>query len=1556
MKRLLALLALLFALPAWAEPTAIAQLPLMNISGSGTVQPNLMLLYDNSGSMNFNYTPDYVNLRSTCRLGNTMADNTTACVAGHPPFASADFNRQYYDPKVRYMPPMKADGTYYGELDAGATGDWKSVPNDVFGVNRTDLLGNRNDNSTTNLVTGFPDLYWCVGRNNNCDYNRTGYTYPTNSRDYAQYFTANPYYYTINVAEYCLDATMTDCRAASASGGPPSDLYKVPARVRFCNARDLKYCQAKYVGDYIYPRFSGDSQASAWYGTITIGSSAGNQARTIESVSAVGVAGTDVITANAVSAANGTNTADKQLELARALARSIVDRTGLANQFTACLMSPGNSGVPSCASLGISLAGNNVVGVLPIVCPEGVVGKSIGDCTLVTDNSRAGTNLMVASGTGATALLRISGTTNGSSNQVISNFSLNGVSLFARSLSLERGKSATWVASRIRDFINESMAGKGTIRAYVGGDANSSPICRAEPATTLCVVDSSGNADGKSVSYDGPTNNTVLFWSYLSLTRVAAASDSMAISTTGMGSSVFVRTDIVPTRSIYPRYPNRSDCTGTFCTYAQEMTNFANWYGYYKTRNQMMKTAVGQAFGPINDKYNVGLVSLSVAADEGTMNPPKPFAGRDRTKWYADLYGMNTSGATPVRLALNAIGKMYANRAPYNFEGDERVVKFACQQNFTFITTDGYWNGGAPSGIASNDNRQDASRFCLQLKGCPDPRPQRTPSLADIALYWYNGGWDGTGDPPEIATLRLDLEGAVGAVPAAGGENNRLHMRTYALGLGVDGIMTYEPNYDVAPLPGGDLYKIISQEKKGCPWNDDGPWVWPDPVTGENSGSAAYQSRVDDLWHAAINGHGKYFSASDPLQVVEGLRSALANIEVKTGAAAAAATSTPNISQNDNDIFSATFTTVRWFGRLAKRSVDVATGEVSTTESWNTSDTLGAKVDAGSDERRIYMRKPNGARANFLYAEMDVERAWFDNKCSALTQCASMSAANRQIVNNGANIVNWLRGQQQHADDTVLRSYSRTTVGEDSGNSSLPIVLGDIASSKPAYLREPRRNFDRDGYSAYKIANAGRAATVFAAANDGMLHAFDAGSGEETWAYAPRITMQKLHLLASTTYGTNHIFSVDGSPEVADVKIGDTWKTVLVAGLNAGGRGYYALDVTNPADPQPLWEICADSAVCSGIHHEPQIGYSFGNPQFGTIKDEANGEEKWVVFLTSGYNNIPGTDGVAGGDGKGYLFVVDIATGRILRKISTDVGSVGTPSGLAKITAITNDPNNDPLVTYVYGGDNTGKMWRFDFTVPGTTTRLLMGDAGVDKPFTTRPEVTACRVERPLLDEDGDEDESGKTVPGAQRVVVFGSGRLLDLVDVENTKRQSAYVLKDSGATIGASGWPGTSMVKRQLARIEDEEEEEAEDADEDAIKKAVPYSISGNDVDLVRQDGWYVDFDQNTGERVNLDPKVVAGTVNVVTNLPSSSTACSVGGTSVMYQLNVCTGRAASPDGVAGYPLAASAAVGFIVVRLPSGALKTITTTADGSMVTGRFPPSETTEAHRAGWRRVRE
>ena len=77
------------------------------------------------------------------------------------------------------------------------------------------------------------------------------------------------------------------------------------------------------------------------------------------------------------------------------------------------------------------------------------------------------------------------------------------------------------------------------------------------------------------------------------------------------------------------------------------------------------------------------------------------------------------------------------------------------------------------------------------------------------------------------------------------------------------------------------------------------------------------------------------------------------------------------------------------------------------------------------------------------------------------------------------------------------------------------------------------------------------------------------------------------------------------------------WKTVLVAGLNKGGRGYYALDVTDSGGaPKQLWEFCADPAVCA--LNDPDLGLTFGNPQFGTLADG-----RWVVFVTSGYALLP---------------------------------------------------------------------------------------------------------------------------------------------------------------------------------------------------------------------------------------------------------------------------------------------------------------------------------------------
>jgi type IV pilus assembly protein PilY1 len=1562
MKKILGfLMLLLLGGTAFAAVTSIAQLPLLNITGTGNVKPNLMLLYDNSGSMSYAFTPDYVDDNSTCRSRATMGGGTRGCSAGQPPFNSSDFNRQYYDPKVTYTPPVKSDGTSYASMTSANTSKWTSVTTDGFGVNTKDLLGA--SASSTSLVDSFPDLKWCDTNKANCVYNTATYTYPNDSRYTPVVFYKNPYYYTINVAEYCTDDTLTKCQV-TAVGAPAPVGYPKAAKVRWCDSTGLTNCQAKYSSSFKYPRFSNpNGGVVAAYGTITINASAGANPMSIDSVTVGEPGGPVVITDVAVPASSGTNSATKQAVVATSLAASIIAKTGLANQYLACVKTPNptSSTVPACSTYGISLGANNIVAVVPIDCLPGTTSKAVGICSVLPDATRSGWSLSVNAPPvpvqitdPATALISVSGKAS-SSVTLKSGTSLGGTRVLGTDLSIAKNATSADVATAIAAKIGTT----NTIKAYVGGN-NVSTACAGQPGTVVCLVDTSATSGGATVSMGSMsvTNSGITFATTAASTPTVVY-DVIPTATApfGAGAAVFVRTDIVPGNS-YPKADSRSDCAGSGCTYDEEMTNFANWYAYYKTRNQMMKTAVGQAFQPLNSNYNVGIVALETAAAEAPMTPPGAFSSTVRSTWYDSLYAMSGSQSTPLRPALNAVGKMYANQAPYVAASGKEVVQYPCQQNFTFLTTDGYWNGGAAQvaglvkdartgkmvpglvDLPSNDEKEDANRFCTRGTGCVDSTPQASNTLADVALYWYNGGSDSTG-----SSLRTSLEDwtRTGLVPAADGENTRLHMNTYTLGLGVDGIMNYEDKYE-RPKPGGDFYNLITGVTTGCPWNKNGPYVWPDVDLTNTTGGAAVQARVDDLWHAAINGHGKYFSASDPKQVVAGLSSALANIKVRVGAAAAAATSTPNISQQDNDIFSDTFTTVKWYGELTDRKLDPVTGDVGTTTVWNSSNMVGRKVADATDTRSLWMFDPTNATTRlqeFRYSSMTaVEKAWFDNKCTALTQCATLSTSDRAVVNAGANIVDWLRGQQQYADGTIMRAYGRTKDNAPGLSTTLPIVLGDIASSKPAYLREPRKSYTATDYATFKTDQTKkRAATVFVAANDGMLHAFTAATGEEIWAYAPRITMKKLYLQASTTYGTNHQFTTDGSPEVADVKLSSGWGTVLVAGLNAGGRGYYALDVTNPASPKALWELCADPAVCTGNSYDADIGLSFGNPQFGTWKD-AGGVEHWVVFLTAGYNNVPGTDNVNSGTGKGYLYVVDAETGRVLDKTSTGAGDTTTPSGFAKVTAVSLNPATDPKITYVYGGDNTGKMWRFDFTAPGSPKVLQMGDAGVKQPVTSRPEVTMCRV--------NGTDAAGGATSGASAVVVYGTGRLLDLADIANTDIQSVYVLKDAGSAITPTQWRNAvNMSKQKLTKTQS--------------GNGYIYTMAGPAIDLSTQAGWYFDLDQNTGERVNLDPKVVAGTLNVVSNMPTSSTDCSVGGSSNLYQLDVCTGEQVVIDSalgeMAGRTLSTNAAaVGFIIVRLPNGTLKLVATTADGGTVSERLPPSATDEARRAGWRRVRE
>lgn len=1461
-----------------AALTDLASQPLANVSGNAAVKPNVMFLLDSSGSMGWDFNPDWVRYApypaATRNCFDSKDDNdvitttpanatpSTAglkgCVVGDPPYMSSGFNAQYYNPAIRYDPAVNYDGTPMPTQNAANTSNWTLVSTDKYGLQKQDQLGNNVD--YVNLVTGYPDRAWCMNKADaasgpNCVKNNA-YSYPDNTYGYGtttggsvKYIFGAPYYYTIGASEYCTTSDLTTCNVQAAAGG----VYQFPATLRWCTNSSFSNCQGKRTTTgYTYPKIVGTvvsspaAPAVSASGTITVGATA--------DTSPVDIASIVINGANILNPANppivattGTDTSTKRTNTATAIKNAI-------NAYTA---TSGYSATSSSATV-------TVTAVTPGMAPNGY--------TITVTSSAVPV-------TAATGTLTVSSVANPSS---ITALTVNGTSIIGATVNCNYSNNSTNrtnCATNIRDAINAytGISGYSATRSSnvvtitaplsLGSSANGWTIIETGTVGTAATAFTGGAFAGVM-----PTTTTPL----------SGGADAIpAVSPTRVGVAAFGRVNILPGNT-YPKYTARTDCLGgASCTYEEEMTNFANWYTYYRTRMQMMKSSAGHAFLTLSSDYRVGFTTIyntSFSADNSSFVHIGDFDLTKKQQWFAKLYATNPSGGTPLRTALDRIGKLYAGQL--GLSGEYDPVQYSCQQNFTILTTDGYWNDSFSSAtIGNQDNTGEYSdvrtgHFCARANGCYDGNvPNASNTLADVALYYYwndlrtGAGWENN-------------------VPFSDKDPNPAqHMTTFTLGLGVDGLMTFREDYESATS--GDFRRIVTNAT-GCSWSGSGPCNWPLPV-GDT------ETAIDDLWHAAVNGHGTYFSAKDPSALSAGLASALTNLRIRNAAASASATSTPNVTQDDNDIFSATFRTVKWDGEIVAQKIDTATGIILPTNTWQAQALLDARVGDVTDTRTIYTLD-NAAGSlqlkNFSWADLTAsERAYFENKCigaQRLSQCNTLDAAQQILANDSQKMVNFLRGQQEMEDAGIYRNREH--------------VLGDIASAKPAYVRNPRRNYGDPGYSVFKADNAARQATVYVAANDGMLHALNGATGQETWAYMPRIILPALYKLADSNYANNHQFYVDGSPESGDVYINGQWRTILVAGLNKGGRGYYALDITNPASPIALWEICSDSSLCAIA--DSDIGYTFGNP----VITKRPSDGKWVVLVTSGYNNVNP------GDGKGYLYVLDAATGTILNKIGTGTGDTTTPSGLGKITARAENASTDNTASTVFGGDLLGNLWRFDMATNSVIKLANLTDyTGVAQPITSRPDVGKC-VDTPM--------------------VFVGTGKYLGLGDLTDTQRQTIYGIKDSTTTLGTIR--NNNMVQQSFTPV------------------SGGYTLTNSTVDLAAKNGWFADLDQNSGERVNLDPALVLGTLVVATNQPTNVSACSTGGNSYQYQLNYCTGsflQSASGQ-IAGRQLGTSIAVGFIVIRLPSGALKMITTFAGAEKATGEVGSNVQGSARRVSWR----
>jgi type IV pilus assembly protein PilY1 len=316
--------------------------------------------------------------------------------------------------------------------------------------------------------------------------------------------------------------------------------------------------------------------------------------------------GTVVITNGLVTAAAGTNTTAKQATFANDLALSIINKTGLTNQYTACVKTPSTgSAVPACSSYGITLAATNIVAVVPIDCGSGATSKAIGQCSLLPDATRSGWAVTVQATPGspaqpATAILKVAGAASTNKTPSLASLKLGSTSLLT-SLSFSSGASSTDIAATIAGGISATG-----ITAKVGGTSGYSDACSAAATTSVCIMTTLSGAANQSLTIGTISNNSgsggsarngsIVLTGVSTVAAVAAVTDTIPSTTApiGAGSAIFVRVDIIPARTTYPKATLRTDCVTTagICSYDEEMTNFANWYTYYKSRNQMMKTSV----------------------------------------------------------------------------------------------------------------------------------------------------------------------------------------------------------------------------------------------------------------------------------------------------------------------------------------------------------------------------------------------------------------------------------------------------------------------------------------------------------------------------------------------------------------------------------------------------------------------------------------------------------------------------------------------------------------------------------------------------------------------------------------------------------------------------------------------------------------------------------------------------------------------------------------------------------------------------------------------------
>jgi type IV pilus assembly protein PilY1 len=224
--------------------------------------------------------------------------------------------------------------------------------------------------------------------------------------------------------------------------------------------------------------------------------------------------------------------------------------------------------------------------------------------------------------------------------------------------------------------------------------------------------------------------------------------------------------------------------------------------------------------------------------------------------------------------------------------------------------------------------------------------------------------------------------------------------------------------------------------------------------------------------------------------------------------------------------------------------------------------------------------------------------------------------------------------------------------------------LGDIYHSSPTVWRDGTFAATDDAYNLFRDAKVRpdavrKPVVMYIGSNDGLLHAFSVDAynaaaegnigapstpgvidnrlvtyeeGEEMWGFVPPVLLPKID-----DQLTGHQYGVDGTPVIKDMLFGQAtgapngteYHTVLAGGLRAGGKAYYALDVSDPINPKFLWQFTDPKLPKPGGtmgETLDTLGYTYGKPVLAQMN------VSYTVGIKS-YSGIRAVAILAGGRG-----------------------------------------------------------------------------------------------------------------------------------------------------------------------------------------------------------------------------------------------------------------------------------------------------------------------------------